>query len=62
MLRQQQSLALFSCNRPLNSGNTIHKFSSEKDISIIEHAFFQWDHNKLQKQKTKEKKITPNQA
>ena len=58
MLRQQQSISLFSCNCPLNSRNTIHKFCSEKNISIIEHAFFQWDHNKLWKQKTKEKKIT----
>lgn len=40
-MKQPKSLALLRCNSPLNSRNTIHKFCSEKNICIIEHAFFQ---------------------
>lgn len=40
------SLILLS-NGSLNSWNSIHEFCPEKNISIVEHAFFQRNHYKL---------------
>lgn len=43
-----QSPARLRCNSPLDCGNTIHEFCSEKNVGIIKHALFQWNNNELQ--------------